>query len=61
MRPRVNVLVDAGIPAAMLEVKRWPVPGYFRRDKSWDIVITIEDRYERSVTSRYWCCRQVHR
>ena len=28
----------------MMEVKRRPIPGYFRRDKSWDIVVTIEDR-----------------
>lgn len=27
-----------------MEVKRRPIPGYFRRDKSWDIVVTIEDR-----------------
>jgi hypothetical protein len=40
----VEVLVDAGMPADMLEVKRRPVPGYFRRDKSWDIVVTIQDR-----------------
>lgn len=40
----VDVLVDAGIPADMLEVKRRPIPGYFRRDKSWDIVVTIEGR-----------------
>lgn len=40
----VSVLVDAGIPASMLEVKRRPVPGYFRRDKSWDIVVTVHDR-----------------
>jgi hypothetical protein len=40
----VNVVVDAGMPASMLEVKRRPVPGYFRRDKSWDIVVTIQER-----------------
>ncbi len=40
----VEVLVDAGIPSSMLEVKRRPVPGYFRRDKSWDIVVTVKDR-----------------
>ncbi len=40
----VSVLVDAGIPASTLEVKRRPVPGYFRRDKSWDIVVTVHDR-----------------
>jgi len=40
----VDVLVDAGMPAGMLEVKRRPIPGYFRRDKSWDIVVTIAGR-----------------
>ncbi len=40
----VDVLVDAGIPAEMLEVKRRPIPGYFRRDKSWDIVVTVQGR-----------------
>jgi hypothetical protein len=40
----VEVLVDAGIPAHMVQVKKRPVPGYFRRDKSWDIVVTIEGR-----------------
>ncbi len=28
----------------MMEVKRRPIPGYFRRDKSWDIVVTVEGR-----------------
>jgi len=40
----VEVLVDAGIPPALMEVKKRPVPGYFRRDKSWDIVVTVADR-----------------
>ena len=40
----VQVLVDAGLPAKMLEVKTRPVPGYFRRDKSWDVVVTVADR-----------------
>ena len=40
----IDVLVDAGIPARMMEVKRRPVPGYFRRDKSWDVVVTVEGR-----------------
>jgi len=40
----VQVLVDAGIPAKMLQVKKRPVPGYFRRDKSWDVVVTVDDR-----------------
>lgn len=38
----VEVLVDAGIPTHMLEVKKRPIPGYFRRDKSWDIVVNRE-------------------
>jgi hypothetical protein len=40
----VDVFVDAGIPADMMEVKRLPIPGYFRRDKSWDIVVTVKGR-----------------
>lgn len=40
----IEVLVDAGVPASMMEVKRRPIPGYFRRDKSWDVVVTIEGR-----------------
>lgn len=40
----VDVLVDAGIPAEIMEVKRRPIPGYFRRDKSWDVVVTVEGR-----------------
>lgn len=40
----VAVFVDAGIPAEMMEVKRLPIPGYFRRDKSWDIVVTVQGR-----------------
>jgi hypothetical protein len=40
----IEVLVDAGIPPRMMEVKRRPIPGYFRRDKSWDIVVTIDSR-----------------
>jgi len=40
----VQVFVDAGIPPELLEVKKRPVPGYFRRDKSWDIVVTVSER-----------------
>lgn len=40
----IDVLVDAGVPASMMEVKRRPVPGYFRRDKSWDVVVTVQGR-----------------
>ena len=39
----IEVLADAGIPPKLMEVKRRPIPGYFRRDKSWDIVVTIEE------------------
>lgn len=27
-----------------MEVKRRPIPGYFRPDKSWDVVVTVSDR-----------------
>lgn len=40
----IEVLIDAGIPPRMLEVKKRPIPGYFRRDKSWDLVVTVGDR-----------------
>ncbi len=40
----IDVLADAGIPAGLMEVKRRPIPGYFRRDKSWDVVVTVEGR-----------------
>lgn len=40
----VQVFADAGIPAALMEVKRRPIPGYFRRDKSWDVVVTAAGR-----------------
>lgn len=40
----VNVFVDAGIPAEMIEVRRRPIPGYFRRHKSWDVVVTVRRR-----------------
>lgn len=40
----VRVFVDAGIPAHMMDVKKRPIAGYFRRDKSWDIVVMVEDR-----------------
>lgn len=40
----VRVFVDAGIPAHLMAVKKRPVAGYFRRDKSWDIVVMVQDR-----------------
>ena len=40
----VKVFVDAGIPASMMDVKRRPIPGYFRHDKSWDLVLMVADR-----------------
>ncbi len=40
----VRVFVDAGIPAQLMDVKKRPIPGYFRRDKSWDVVVMIADR-----------------
>lgn len=40
----VDVFIDAGIPKRLMDVKRRPIPGYFRRDKSWDIVVTVANR-----------------
>ncbi len=40
----VQVFADGGIPPQLMEVKRRPIPGYFRRDKSWDVVVTVESR-----------------
>ena len=40
----VSVFVDAGIPARLIDVKRRPIAGYFRRDKNWDIVVMVADR-----------------
>ncbi len=40
----VRVFIDAGVPADMLEVRKRPIPGFFRRDKSWDVVVTVADR-----------------
>lgn len=40
----VGVFVDAGIPARLIDVKRRPIAGYFRRDKSWDIVVMVAER-----------------
>lgn len=40
----VRVFIDAGIPAHLLDVKKRPVAGYFRRSKSWDVVVMVADR-----------------
>ncbi len=40
----VSVFVDAGIPPGLIDVKKRPIAGYFRRDKSWDIVVMVADR-----------------
>lgn len=40
----VRTFLDAGIPATLMEVKKRPIPGYFRRDKSWDLVVTVGER-----------------
>lgn len=40
----VRVFVDAGMPAELMDVKKRPVAGYFRRDKSWDIVVMVAGR-----------------
>lgn len=40
----IRVFVDAGIPARLIDVKKRPIAGYFRRDKSWDIVVMVKDR-----------------
>ncbi len=40
----INVFIDAGIPPSLIQVNTRPIAGYFRRDKSWDIVVTVADR-----------------
>ena len=40
----VSVFVEAGIPAHLIDVRKRPIAGYFRRDKSWDIVVMVADR-----------------
>jgi hypothetical protein len=40
----VRVFIDAGIPPSLLDVKKRPIPGYFRRDKSWDVVVMVAGR-----------------
>lgn len=40
----VSLFVDAGIPSHLIDVKKRPIAGYFRRDKSWDVVVMVADR-----------------
>lgn len=40
----IRVFIDAGIPAHLIDVKKRPIAGYFRRDKSWDVVVMVADR-----------------
>jgi hypothetical protein len=40
----LNVITDAGVPPHLMEIRKRPVPGYFRRDKSWDVVVTVGGR-----------------
>ncbi len=40
----VSVFIDAGVPAHLIDVKKRPIAGYFRRDKSWDVVVMVADR-----------------
>lgn len=40
----VRVFVDGGLPPHLLDVKKRPIAGYFRRDKSWDLVVMVADR-----------------
>jgi type II restriction enzyme len=40
----VRVFIDAGIPAHLIDVKKRPIAGFFRRDKSWDLVVMVADR-----------------
>ena len=40
----VRVFIDAGIPAHLIDVRKRPIAGFFRRDKSWDVVVMVADR-----------------
>lgn len=40
----VRVFIDAGIPPHLIDVKKRPIAGFFRRDKSWDIVVMVADQ-----------------
>ena len=40
----VRVFIDAGIPAHLIDVKKRPIAGFFRRDKSWDVVVLVADQ-----------------
>jgi len=38
----VRVVIEAGIPAHLIDVKKRPIAGFFRRDKSWDVVGRVQ-------------------
>lgn len=40
----VRVFIDAGILPHLIDVKKRPIAGFFRRDKSWDVVVMVADR-----------------
>ena len=40
----IRVFIAAGIPAHLIDVKKRPIAGFFRRDKSWDVVVMVADR-----------------
>jgi type II restriction enzyme len=40
----VRVFIEAGIPAHLIDVKKRPIAGFFRRDKSWDVVVMVAER-----------------
>ncbi|MHB1536123.1 MAG: PaeR7I family type II restriction endonuclease [Acidimicrobiales bacterium] len=40
----IRVFIDAGIPPRLIDVRKRPIAGYFRRDKSWDVVVMVADR-----------------
>ncbi|MCB1257406.1 MAG: restriction endonuclease [Microthrixaceae bacterium] len=40
----VRVFIDAGIPSHLIDVKKRPIAGFFRRDKSWDVVVMVANQ-----------------
>lgn len=40
----IRVFIDAGIPPGLIDVRKRPIVGYFRRDKSWDVVVMVANR-----------------
>ncbi len=40
----IRVFIDAGIPPGLIDVRKRPIAGYFRRDKSWDVVVMVANR-----------------